>query len=97
MHAITRLEEEGLGHERGVDAVALRDGAHDVLEVDGRIGHLHERAVAQVDLGLARAVLDIAGLDLDTGLAQRLADVEHERLHLGPAGDGVAVDVVVEG
>ena len=97
MHAIARLEQEGLRHEGRIDAVSLGDRADDVLEVDGCIGHLHEGAVTQVDLGLAWAIFDIAGLNLDSGFAQCLADIEHERLHLGAARDGVAVDVVVEG
>ena len=96
VHAVAGLEQERLGHERDVEAMPLGAQTHDVLEQHGVVGHLHHRPVADIDLGLARAVLHIAGLDLDVGLAQALADVEHERLHLPPAVDGVGADVVVD-
>ncbi len=96
VHAVARLEQERLGHEGDVQPVTLGAQADDVLEVHGVIGHLHHRPVAHVDLGLPGAVLDVARLDLDARLPQRLADVEHERLHLPASVDGVAVDVVVD-
>ena len=47
VHAVARLEQEGLGHERDVETVPLGAEPHDVLEQHGVVGHLHHHRARQ--------------------------------------------------
>ena len=55
-----RVVGEGLGHERGVDALLDRDLLDHGAEGHDVVGRLQRVGVAQVDLVLARAVLVVA-------------------------------------
>src|SRR5690606_18751545 len=82
VHAGTVDALDRLGHEGGMQAMALGDRLQDVLEGDGAVGGRDGRAVLEVDLVLADGDLVVAGLDLDAHLLKVadhvLADVGGE-------------------
>ncbi len=74
VHARPVDAEDRLGHERGVQAVQLRDRLQRELERDGVVGGLEAVGVAEVDLVLAGCDLVVGGFDAD---AERLQRVDH--------------------
>ncbi|CAB4749070.1 unannotated protein [freshwater metagenome] len=96
VHAVTGFLEKRLSHKGGVDSMFLGNRTHYVFEVDRGIRHLEQGAVPQINLGLARAIFHVPGLNFNTGLAKGLANIKHEVIHLSATCYRIAVYVVIQ-
>ncbi len=70
VHAAAVLVGQGLGHERGVDAVPHGDFLDNQAIGHGAVGHSESVGVAQIDLVLAGGHLVVTGLHTDAHLLQ---------------------------
>ena len=90
MHTGARYPEDRLGHEGGVEAVALGQGLDRQLKGHDVVGGVEGLGVLEVDLMLALGALVVAGLDLKVHLLQRHADLPPGGL---PVIQGAQVEV----
>ncbi len=78
VHRRARVIAEGLGHERGPDALVDRHLLDEVAEGHHVVGHRQGVGVAQVDLLLARRTLVVGELHRDAHRLQRVDRVAAE-------------------
>ena len=90
VHTGARYPEDRLGHEGGVEAVALGQGLDRQLKGHDVVGGVEGLGVLEVDLMLALGALVVAGLDLKVHLLQRHADLPPGGL---PVIQGAQVEV----
>ena len=108
VHAVAGGAVDGLGHERGVKAVLLRQSLHRQLEGHDDVGGVEGIGVLEVDFVLAGGHLVMAGLHLNAHVLQRQADLPAGALAvvqraqvevaglIGGLGGGIAVVIGLE-